>query len=137
VAKLRFSQQSTTALFFHLGKSTLVGLTLNQGDGESLSFGIGATQTGVWEVDVANGIPTRSIRVGVTAGAFYDRDNSLLASVLLSEYNLEPFRANIYPGVITVGSFSPGFFFAIGPRWSFAAGITIRAIPIGIAFTSP
>jgi hypothetical protein len=136
-AKLRFSSAGTTGLFIYLGKSSLLGLTLKQRDEESFSFGFGATQTGVWEVDAINEIPTRSIRVGFTVGAFYDRNNSLLASVMLSEYYLERFRLNVYPGVVTLGAFSPGFFVTIGSRWSFAAGITLRAVPIGLAFTSP
>jgi hypothetical protein len=137
VAKLRLTSSGGTKLFLYLGKSTLLGLTLTDTQKESLSFGAGATQTGVWEVDASNGIPTNTIHVGATAGIFYDRNNSLLASLLVSEYYLERVRVNVFPGVIGSGTWSPGFFVTLGSRGTFAAGITVQMVPVGLAFYAP
>jgi hypothetical protein len=128
--------QSTSA-FFYLGKSTLLGLSLKTDTDHSFSFGAGATQTGVWEVNVTNGIPTNSIYVGATAGLFYDRNNSLLASLLVSEYYLEKVRLNIYPGLVSSSIFSPGFFFTLGEHGTYAVGITMQYAPFGIGMYAP
>lgn len=126
-----------TSIFLFLGKSTLLGISLKTNEENGLSVGVGATQTGVWEVDATNGIPTNSIHVGATGGFFYDRNNSLLASLLISEYYLEKLRFNIYPGFLYSSPFSLGFFFTLGDRGTYAAGITMQLIPFGIGFYAP
>jgi len=136
-AKYFPGEQRSTAVFLFLGKSTLLGASLRMREQEWLSLGAGATQTGVWEVDASNGIPTNSIRVGATGGVFYDRDNSLLASLLVSEYYLERIRLNVYPGALSASPFVPGLFFTLGERGTFAAGMTIRFVPVGIGFFAP
>jgi hypothetical protein len=126
-----------TSVFLHLGKSTLLGASLKINGGGAVSFGAGATQTGVWEVDAANGIPTNSIRVGATAGFFFDRNNSLLVSLLISEYYLEKIRLNIYPGAAS-SFFAPfGFFLTLGDRGTYAIGITMRGSPAGVGLYAP
>jgi hypothetical protein len=126
-----------TSAFLHLGKSTLLGISLRTDNENSISVGVGATQTGVWEVDKTNGIGTNSIRVGAACGFFYDRNNSLLASLLVSEYYLERVRLNIYPGVFSASPFSPGFFFTLGESGTYATGITIQYSPFGIGIYAP
>jgi len=137
VAKYRWSLSSSIQPFLLLGKSTLLGATLKFRDATSFSFGAGAMQTGVWETDATNGISTRTIHVGATAGLFYDRSNSLLASLLVSEYYLERLRVNIYPGVLNIGTFSPGVFLTMGDRGTLAIGITIHAVPFGVSAYMP
>jgi hypothetical protein len=126
-----------TNAFLYLGKSTLLGLSRKTNDRDALSFGVGATQTGVWEVDATNGIPTNSIHVGAACGIFYDRNNSLLASLLISKYYLETVRFNIYPGVFFESPFSPGFFFTLGDDGTYSAGLTIQFSPVGIGIYVP
>jgi hypothetical protein len=137
VLRYPITKSKRTSAFLHLGKSTLLGLSLKTDHEHAISFGAGATQTGVWVVDQINGIGTNSIHVGAACGVFYDRNNSLLASLLISEYYLERIRLNIYPGVIFVSSISPGFFFTLGERGTYAAGITMQFFPVGIGFYSP
>ncbi len=137
VARYPLTAARSTSAFLYLGKSTLIGLSLKTDTEHSFSFGAGITQTGVWEVSVTNGIPTNSLYVGATAGVFYDRNNSLLASLLVSEYYLEKVRVNIYPGLVSSSAFSPGFFITIGDRATYAAGITIQYAPFGIGMYAP
>ena len=137
VAKLALTESRRAKLFLYLGKSTLAGVSLATTGDESISAGGGVTQTSIWQVDVSNGIPTNTIHVGATAGLFYDRRNSLLASLLVSEYYLERVRVNVFPGVIGSGTWSPGFFLTLGSHGTVAAGVTLQVIPMGLAFYSP
>ena len=126
-----------TSAFLYLGKSTLLGASFKTDQERALSFGFGATQTGVWEVDKTNGIGTNSIHVGAACGFFYDRNNSLLASLLISEYYLERLRLNIYPGFFTSSPYTPGFFFTIGSHGTYSAGFTLQVSPVGIGLYAP
>jgi hypothetical protein len=130
-------ESKQTSAFFYLGKSTLIGLSRVLRNKDAISFGVGATQTGVWEVDQSNGISTNSIRVGAACGVFFDHDNSLLASLLISEYYLERVRLNVYPGVLFSSPFSPGFFFTLGSGGTYSAGFTIQFFPIGMGMYAP
>jgi hypothetical protein len=137
VMRYPVTESKRTSAFLYLGKSTLIGVSLKTDVENSISFGAGGTQTGVWEVESTNGIGTYSIHVGAACGVFYDRNNSLLASLLISEYYLERVRLNIYPGVICSSYLSPGFFFTLGGRGTYAVGITMQIVPFGIGMYAP
>lgn len=79
----------------------------------------------------------KRVLVCAVCGIFYDRNNSLLASLLISEYYLERIRLNIYPGVIFASSFSPGLFFTLGEGGTYAACMTMKISPVGIGLYSP
>jgi hypothetical protein len=137
VMRYPITESRRTSAFLYLGKSTLLGLSLKTKDEDAISFGVGATQTGVWEVNSTNGIPTNSIYVGAACGVFYDRNNSLLASILFSKYYHEIVRLNVYPGVFITSPFSPGFFFTLGNTGTYAMGLTIQYSPFGIGMYVP
>ncbi len=126
-----------TSIFLYLGKSTLLGLSFRTKNRDAISFGIGATQTGVWEVNSTDGIPTNSIKVGAACGVFSDRNNSLLWSLLFSKFYHENVRLNIYPGVLNIPSFYPGLFFTMGDGWSYTIGFTLKFSPIGFGMHTP
>jgi hypothetical protein len=65
------------------------------------------------------------------AGAFYDLNNSLLASVMVSTIPESHLRINLYPGVFRIGNFSPGFFVSGSEEWVF--GINFGYVPVGPA----
>jgi len=137
VMRYPITESKRTGAFLYLGKSTLLGLSIKTDIEHALSFGAGATQTGVWEVDETNGIGTNSIHVGAACGIFYDRNNSLLASLLISEFYLERVRLNIYPGLFTDSPFAPGFFFTIGEGGTYSTGITMQYSPFGFGLYAP
>ena len=137
VMRYPITESKHTSAFLYLGKSTLLGLSVKTDYENAVSFGAGATQTGVWVVDETNGIGTNSIHVGAACGLFYDRNNSLLASLLISEFYLERIRLNIYPGVFAASPYSPGFFFTIGDRGTYSVGITMQYSPFGLGLYAP
>jgi hypothetical protein len=137
VMRYPMSESKRTSAFLYLGKSTLLGISLKTDNGNALSIGAGAVQMEVFEVDRTNGIGTNSIHIGVSGGIFYDRNNSLLASLLISEFYLERVRLNLYPGIVSSSVFSPGFFFTIGNGGTYSAGITMQYAPFGIGLYAP
>jgi hypothetical protein len=137
VMRFPITESKKTSAFAYLGKSTLIGASFKVDNEYSISAGAGGTQTGVWEVESNNGMGTYSIHVGAACGIFYDRNNSLLASLLISEYYLENLRLNVYPGVIFSSPYSPGFFFTLGDGGTYSLGITMQIIPFGIGMYSP
>jgi hypothetical protein len=124
----------TTSLFYHFGDNGLFGLSFLQPNKESFTFAVGATQKQLRTVDVTNGVPTVSVTLGWMAGIFYDRENSLLASLIASNRINEKLRLNLYPGVINFWGFSPGLFASLGNNNQFIAGFSIQYSPLGLAY---
>ncbi len=123
-----------TSLFYHFGDNGMLGLSFLQNNGESISASLGFATRELRTVDLRNGSRTVTVSLGYIAGIFYDRNNSLLASLFVSNRVNEKIKLNIYPGIIDAGGFSPGLFTSLGNGGQFIAGITIQYSPIGIAY---
>lgn len=134
VMKYRLPFAPTTRLFYHFGDNGLIGLSFLRQNNESITVAVGATQHQLRVVDVTNGARSVTVDLGWMAGLFYDRDNSLLASVMASDRINEKLRLNLYPGVIDLWGFSPGLFAAIGSANQFIAGFSLHYSPIGLAY---
>ncbi len=130
--KLPFASQ--TSLFYHFGDNGMLGLSFLQSNNESITVAAGAAARELRTVDVTNGARTVTVSLGWIAGIFYDRENSLLASLMASNRVNEKLRLNLYPGVIDLWGFSPGLFASIGNRNQFIAGFSIQYSPIGLAY---
>ena len=136
VLKYKLPFMQSTSLFYHFGDNGLFGLSFLRPNGESFSFAAGATQKQLRTVDVTNGARTVTVTLGWMAGIFYDRENSLLASVIASNRINENIRLNLYPGVVYLWGFSPGLFAAVGNRHQIIAGFSVQYSPIGLAYRS-
>ena len=137
VMKYPVSESKRTNIFFHFGKFALLGLSLKTHTDESVSFGCGATTTGIYTVDERNGIPTKSTLIGAMAGVYYDRNNSLLASLTVTDTFIERFKLNVYPGVLFSSQFSPGIFLALEQGGTFGVGVSLPLLPIGVSAYQP
>jgi hypothetical protein len=136
VMKYKLPFAPTTSVFYYFGDSGMLGLSFLRGEHDCISVGGGFVAKSLRTVDSRNGARTVSIDMGLIGGVFYDRENSLLASVIVSERMNEQVKANIYPGVIHIGPVSPGLFVSIGKGAQLIAGMTIRYSPVGIAYRS-
>ncbi|MFA6456243.1 MAG: hypothetical protein WCW40_05415 [Bacteroidota bacterium] len=134
VMKYRLPFAPTTSLFYHFGDNGLVGLSFLGKNNESFTVAAGATQKALRNVNPINAARVVTVELGWMAGVFYDRDNSLLASVLASSRINEKLRLNLYPGFVDLWGFTPGFFAAVGSRNQFIAGITMQYSPLGLAY---
>jgi len=134
IMKYPLSFLKSTSLFYHFGDNGLVGLSYKQTNEESITFAFGGTQKQLRVVDVTNGARTVTVELGWMAGIFYDRDNSLLASLLISNRINENVRVNVYPGILNIFGFSPGIFASFGNRNQFIAGFSLQYSPVGLAY---
>lgn len=140
--KLPFSEKFH--LFYCFGTNGVLGLSYKYEDGTALSFGVGARASDLVVVDPATNKKTANLN-GLL-GIYYDKNNSLLASLVFNfksdmmqykKRNILNYIANlnIYPGIIKIGSFSPGIWAALKQDKEFIFGLSINLLPIGIAQT--
>lgn len=124
-------------LFYFTGMNTALGLTWKYDREYSLSAGGGVGTVGIYQVDQANGERKLTAALGKTAGFFWDRNNSLLASLILSEQRLYRARLNVYPlPVMEKLMVKPGFFLGFGQGREVYLGLSLNFAPMGLSSLS-
>lgn len=83
-------------LFYHFGLGNIAGLTRRVGRSDALSLGVGAHARSIEAVDRTTNTVTMAPKVGL----FWDRDNSLLASVFWNGQSVNRLSIQMYPGVL-------------------------------------
>lgn len=119
------------SLFYHWGASGELGVSYTDGQGRCLSAGLGLRAGNLLEIDEFS----KTVDLAVSGGVFYDRQGSLLASLLLSRAKDYRYRLNLYPGLINVGRLQPGLFLGVNANERLLAGITfgnLRHLPVGL-----
>ncbi|MEO8624276.1 MAG: hypothetical protein ABI625_24560, partial [bacterium] len=108
--------------FVMTGLNVLGGATYTAASGRALSLGIGRGSDVVQLTDSTSDV--RTVRLGARAGVFYDREGSLLASLVYDGSRNGLVKLNIYPGIVRVRGTSPGFWLDVrrnGLRFGLAA----------------
>lgn len=136
VMKVALNRMKTISLFFHFGNFAILGLSLKTNSEDAISFGAGLASTGQKNLAVQNGVPSNTVSTGMMAGVYYDRTNSLLASVVYSEVPNNRFRLNLYPGPFSLFNLSPGFFVTVGDN-GLNTGLTMEFLPVALVSYSP
>ncbi len=137
IIKYPLTASGKTSLLYHFGNFGELGLSFKTNDEDALSFGIGMTSNSVNTTTNHYGALHYTINVGPRAGIYWDRNNSLMASLVASDNFHGLAVLNIYPGIISNKSFSPGFFLAAGHGDAFTFGITASFLPAGICINRP
>jgi len=137
VLKYPITASGRTSLFYHFGAFGILGLSFSTGSEDALSFGLGLSSKKIYVADIRNGTVTYSIVVGPIGGLYYDRSNSLLASLVVSDSFTDIVRMNVYPGLIHLGPVSPGVFLSAGERGRLTAGVTASFLPAGLSGHHP
>jgi hypothetical protein len=112
------------SFFWRYGVSALFGLSTKITPDESISAGFGFKSKHL--IDLSQTIRDRTIATSWHTGVFWDRNNSLLASLVVSGVSEYFIYADVYPGVIKIGNFSPGIWTIIGRNGNFTMGFTTR-----------
>lgn len=86
-----------TRFFVRFGLSGMLGLTRDVADGGAWSAAVGGTGV-VHRIDPDTGV--ESIDLDWTAGVFYDRNDSLLASLVWARNTRSLLSLTVYPGVL-------------------------------------
>jgi hypothetical protein len=122
--KLPFS--SDYSLFYRYGLGALYGLSKKIDSTDNFSVGLGFKTKHLVDLDPTT--RTRTIETGWYAGVFYDRNNSLMASLVMSGLKEQFCMVDIYPGIIKFGNFSPGIWSVIGRDGKFTVGFSTRFV---------
>lgn len=117
--------------FYHMGNQGELGLSYRRENGESFSFGVGGQAKDL--LQVTEGI--KRVTLVPTLGLFYDRNNSMLASLIFAERDDFAVRLNVYPGALPTPFLHSGFFAALDQDGHFKGGITFSSswLPFGMA----
>ncbi len=138
IFKFRGEKPGQLGLFASYGTHSLAGLTYRRTEASSLSVAAGAMAKSL--VDAEPGKPSRSLTAEIVpaVGFYYDRDNSLLFSLIVAPRKDDKMSVSIYPGVLRVSGISPGVSLAVGGARGVSVGVTMPGIPIGLgAHISP
>lgn len=128
--KLAVPRTEHWSLFYYFGNHGEGGLSYRRQNGSAYSFAVGLRANEL--VDQAN--DTRTTELQPSLGLFYDRNGSLLLSAQWANTSRYQFRLNAYPGLVRLGPISPGLFLVINKNDEVLGGVTIAAIPLGVAF---
>jgi hypothetical protein len=129
--KLPFSEKYS--FFYRYGMGALFGLSKKVDSEDSFSAGLGFKTKHL--VDLNDKYRERTIETGWYAGVFYDRNNSLLASLTLSGVKEYFCSIDVYPGIIKFDKFSPGIWTIIGSNGNLTMGVTTKYL-FGVGVTN-
>lgn len=121
------------SLFYHFGVHGAGGLSYNYAKEKSLSFAAGLVADELVVADEHSQIRKLTTDLVWTLGFFYDRNNSLLASLILAGTKGYKARLNLYPGLLKRGRLSPGVFVNLREDNQVVAGFSFAFSPMGLA----
>lgn len=108
--------------FYHFGLGNIGGLSRKVGETHSVSVGGGAYAKRIESLDATH----NRVQIGPKLGVFWDREESLLASVFWNAQSREKLSLQVYPGAGT-GIVAPwGGWLAWGEEGGWHGGITLR-----------
>jgi hypothetical protein len=130
--KFNFPWSDQWRIFYLTGMEGGLGITkqLNRTDDLSVSGGLATRE--LVEVEEGSGVRTLTAKLVWTAGIFYDRNGSLLSSLILGGGRGYIVRLNVYPGVVTIFGLRVGGVFLLEQNGTPALGVTIAGFPAGL-----
>jgi hypothetical protein len=131
--KWKFPFSDSYSLFHYFGLRGLIGVSKALDGGDAISVGAGVRAVSLKLLDPEFFLLTTVLKWEV--GVFYDRNNSLLASLFVGGSDDNPVTLNIYPGVFRVAGISPGVWALHSERYGFSFGVTTVWTP-GIGGTT-
>jgi hypothetical protein len=126
--------QKSLSLFYHFGLNGLLGLSYTRPDGSCWSAGAGVMSKELKKVRSDGEGRIMTVDLIWNAGIFYDRNGSLLASLLVSGSRAYKAKVNVFPGLVRFAGVSPALFAAVGQKNEVIFGFAFSMVPLGLAF---
>ncbi len=129
--KYHLNQRGSTSIFYHWGTHAELGLSFTRPSGYSVSVGLGLVAKNLFKIDQIS----KTVDLAASGGIFFDKNNSLLASLLFARTKDYRYRLNLYPGLAKLGPIRPGLFASLNEDNRLLVGITfgtLQHVPIGI-----
>jgi hypothetical protein len=125
--KWKFPFSERWHFFYYFGMNGLTGLSYKMPDQSAFSVGFGLRAKNLELVDTS--LHKETISTIWNAGVFYDRDNSLIASVFFSGLTDDLLNVNAYPGLFRLGPVSPGLWVIVRKDGNILGGISTNWTP--------
>jgi hypothetical protein len=119
-------------LFYLSGMEGVVGLTRQYTESDNITVGGGFSAKDLIAVENNTGVRTQTATLVWTGGIFYDRNNSLLASLIVKGQGGPRVRLNIYPGIFDTGALALGFAGILDKFNDVSVGLFVRYVPVGL-----
>jgi hypothetical protein len=133
ILRYPITESGKTSILYHFGSFGELGLSFKTNNEDAVSFGLGLTSKQVYKSGDNGDAVKSTIKVGPRGGLYWDRNGSLMASFVLSDNFHDFLHLNIYPGVFSIGLFSPGVFLLLGEKGRTTIGVTASFLPVGIS----
>lgn len=130
-SKVHFSAHSRHSFFMYWGVQAIFGMSYNLQDNFNISFGTGSITYGLNE-NRSGGARLVTPRMKNAVGIFLDRNNSLLASAIIAGHGADYLKIEIFPGLIKLGFFKPGFFVGRTEPGDLQIGLATSFFPVGL-----
>lgn len=132
-AKWRLPFSRKWHVFAQYGMINQGGLSYKLKNGDMLSVGVGARTSRL--VAMQEDERQNTIELGASFGIYYDRNNSLLASLTINDVEDYFCNLNIYPGVLKFGDFTTGIWSVLTRKGEFCFGFSTKyTLNIGFGF---
>ncbi len=129
-SRIPINSKSKFSIFFNWGISSVLGGSYRFSKDQSISVGMGGLVNKL-EANHFRGGRFMSAVIDNAIGIYYDKNNSLLASALITGPKFYNIRLNFYPGLFSINNIRPGIFLGIGELDELRVGVTVPFIPIG------
>ena len=121
--------------FVYWGIHGLVGSSYKMENKRTVSVGLGRVvnriRSEIRETDYLENTIFFTPDMDGALSIFLSEDNSLLISAIITGPRFYNAQINVYPGVIKLGKFSPGFYCAIGESEGLILGLSFNELPFG------
>lgn len=131
--KWKFPFADSWYAFYYFGTNGVGGLSYKFQNGSAISVGLGLAASDLILLDEKTNKKTLGL-VG-NLGVFYDKNNSLLASLSITIKTDYMVNVNIYPGLLKIGNISPGIWGAYSQDGNFFWGMAFSWLPFGAAYS--
>lgn len=119
------------SVFYFIGMSNMGGLSYKTDEEHSITVGAGLRGRTLTQVD--SSVRMLTLNVVPTAGVFWDRNHSLLASLTVSGQQDQTAILQLYPGLVKGLPFDISLWAMYGTSGGFGAGVGVSLLP-GIGF---
>ncbi len=131
--KYWLTRKENVGLFYHFGTHGEFGLSFKRQDQSCISVGMGVVANKLKNLSKEETVRQLSADFVWTAGLFYDRNNSLLFSMIYSQSKDYKLRLNLYPGVLKYRGISPGIYFVLNQHNEPNIGLSFSFLPVGLS----
>jgi hypothetical protein len=132
--KWKFPFSEHWHLFYFFGTNGVGGVSYKWDEGQAFSVGVGMAAAKL--IMLNDRTYKQTLDLVWNIGFFYDLNNSLLTSLSITKKTDYTINLNVYPGIIKIGGFSPGAWFALNRDGSSIVGLTAAWTPIGVAYNT-